>query len=121
MGKEIEKITNRLDVGEVDAHAAPAKTTESSKRRCGKWFKKESSKHPGRFYYVNVETGESSWKRPADFTEAAAAAAAVQPLAIAPPPGLCLQPTVPEDAEMRFDDASLARNHRFLPVAVNCH
>jgi len=99
------------------------KVTESSSKRGSKWFKKESSKHPGRFYYVNAETGESSWKRPADFVETG-----VKPF-FAPPPGLSLPApampknvvapsphslaslTVPEDAEMCFDDL------RDLPMA----
>lgn len=27
------------------------------------WYKKESSKYPGRFYYVNKETGATTWKK----------------------------------------------------------
>jgi len=128
--KEIEKINSRLEVGKIEAKQPKKVVTEkespSPKKRSGKWFKKESSKHPGRFYYVNAETGESSWKRPADLAEAA-----VKPLPVAftPPPGLCLAapmpknvrapspsspslPMLPEDAEMCFDDL------KDLPVAV---
>jgi len=111
--KEIEKITDRLD---SDSGKASPKGSESPKKRAGKWFKKESSKHPGRFYYVNAETGESSWKKPADIAEST-----VKPVPFAPPPGLCLPskqrlgspsavstaPSLtacPEDSEMSFDD-----------------
>eukprot|EP00929_Paragymnodinium_shiwhaense_P016713 TRINITY_DN125303_c0_g1_i1.p1 TRINITY_DN125303_c0_g1~~TRINITY_DN125303_c0_g1_i1.p1 ORF type:complete len:360 (-),score=96.64 TRINITY_DN125303_c0_g1_i1:236-1315(-) len=96
---EIENITNRLDIGVQ---------SEKPKRRASKWIKKESSKYPGRFYYVNSETGESSWKVPKDFCPAASTPT------FAPPPGLSLQASstsakkratpisvpVPEDSEL---------------------
>eukprot|EP00929_Paragymnodinium_shiwhaense_P090346 TRINITY_DN50497_c0_g1_i1.p1 TRINITY_DN50497_c0_g1~~TRINITY_DN50497_c0_g1_i1.p1 ORF type:complete len:256 (-),score=70.68 TRINITY_DN50497_c0_g1_i1:147-914(-) len=49
------------------------------------WYRKESSKYPGKFYYVNETTGETSWKLP----KAANQQAPAKPMAaFAPPPGL---------------------------------
>jgi len=36
------------------------------------WVKKESGSYKGRFYYVNSETRETSWKIPEDYSDAAA-------------------------------------------------
>lgn len=112
--KEIEKITDKV-TSRLDVDVQVEKKTEKAKKRHGsKWFKKESAKHPGRFYYVNAETGASSWKRPADMDSSDDAATSL----LRVPPGLSLPVAlkkkaapmspmslpVPEDAEMCFDD-----------------
>lgn len=65
------------------------------------WYRKESSKHAGKFYYVHKITGETSWKRPAEPCETTSMAdplaamsfpkkevLATPPAVIRAPPGL---------------------------------
>ena len=42
------------------------------------WIAAESKKHPGRKYYYNRETKESTWKRPVDFEVRDKSAASLQ-------------------------------------------
>jgi hypothetical protein len=83
--KEIDRLTNMLGgcaalgklapVAEVDAQAMLAESLPSP------WYKKESSKHQGRFFDVNKDTGATSWKLPVSPQLPLAAA-------VPPPPGL---------------------------------
>jgi len=55
INRSIDLITQRFQ----------QKTAAKDKARLARgWLRKESSRYPGRFYYVNTETGETSWKAP---------------------------------------------------------
>jgi hypothetical protein len=94
--KQLEKKLKRLealvtcveDIKEMQRSASLAPTepmAEPAARPACLWSKKESSKHPGKFYYVHSETKKTSWTKPEDYVDAVPAAA---PSVMAAPPAM---------------------------------
>lgn len=86
--KQLEKKLKRLealvtcveDIKEMQRSAslAPMEPMEEpAARPASLWFKKESSKHPGKFYYVHSQTNKTSWTKPEDYVDAVPAAPAM--------------------------------------------
>jgi len=92
--KEIDRLTSVLGgcaglgklapVAEVDVQEMLAESLPSP------WYKKESSKHAGRFFYVNKDTGATSWKLPVSPQPPLAAPPGLENMlpVVKPPPGL---------------------------------
>jgi len=86
--KQLEKKLKRLeelvtcveDIKEMQRSASLAPTEpmeEPAARPASLCFKKESSKHPGKFYYVHSQTSKTSWTKPEDYVDAVPAAPAM--------------------------------------------
>jgi hypothetical protein len=76
--KQLEKKLKRLTtlvtcVEEISAiqrsaDACASKISSPAADGAQVWSKKESSKYPGKFYYVNSKTGKTSWTKPDEYT-----------------------------------------------------
>eukprot|EP00929_Paragymnodinium_shiwhaense_P122091 TRINITY_DN94639_c0_g1_i1.p3 TRINITY_DN94639_c0_g1~~TRINITY_DN94639_c0_g1_i1.p3 ORF type:complete len:143 (-),score=37.54 TRINITY_DN94639_c0_g1_i1:147-575(-) len=74
--EDLESIDRSIDLltERFQRKKAPAKASRGAAARTSpSWIKKESSRYPGRFYYMNTETGETSWKHPTKLQAAAQA------------------------------------------------
>merc|ERR1719409_327036 len=60
--QDLESIEHSIDI--ITARFQRKTTAKEQARRAEGWLRKESSRYPGRFYYMNAETGETSWKAP---------------------------------------------------------
>jgi hypothetical protein len=77
--KQLEKKLKRLttlvtcveEIGAIQrsVDASAGKISSPAADEAQVWSKKESSKYPGKFYYVNSKTGKTSWTKPDEYTE----------------------------------------------------
>jgi hypothetical protein len=64
----IQQSVASIDAKKQLQECVSAKGAEGdSQTRRTMWSKKESSKHPGKFYYVNSETGKTTWTKPDEY------------------------------------------------------
>eukprot|EP00927_Polykrikos_kofoidii_P060865 TRINITY_DN55770_c0_g1_i1.p1 TRINITY_DN55770_c0_g1~~TRINITY_DN55770_c0_g1_i1.p1 ORF type:complete len:541 (+),score=120.08 TRINITY_DN55770_c0_g1_i1:134-1756(+) len=71
MESELVVLVDEAERQKEVSDAAQAVTPVLKKAPCQRsdsipapWYRKESRKHPGKFYYVNAETGKTSWRFP---------------------------------------------------------